>query len=182
MVGCFLFHRRNGLHVPLFIARSGEVFIRQPDRWRDWACGGRSARVSATHPASCPATPAVVVVDRVHGEVVALPGADCLEDSPAAARSVVPVSPAVSPAVRSASRLLMVQTPAATTATPVQSSRAIGTGQSAFQRRDDRFASRKMRNSKTRSPFRLHWSGRPQAGAWQTASILWPSGSSTNAP
>src|SRR5215216_17306 len=107
MVGCFLFHRRNGLHVSLFIARSGEAFMRHPDRWRDWGCAGHSARVSATRPASCPVTPAVVVVDRVRGGVVARPGADCPEGSPAAARSVVPVSPAVSPAVRSASRLLV---------------------------------------------------------------------------
>ena len=105
MVGWFLFHRRNGLHASLFIARSGEAFIR-PSRiggriGRAW---GRSARVSATHPASCPATPAVVAAGRVHGSVAAPPGEDCPEDSPAAARSVVPVSPAVSPAVRSASR------------------------------------------------------------------------------
>src|SRR5215204_1393778 len=103
MVGCFLFHRRNGLHVSLFIARSGEVFIQHPDLWRDWACGGRSVRVSATRPASCPATPAVVVVDRVHGGVVAPLDADCPEGSPAAARSVVPVAPASSQTVRYAS-------------------------------------------------------------------------------
>src|SRR5215213_8700978 len=109
MVGCFLFHRRNGLHVPLFTARSGEVFIRHPDRWRGWACGGRSVRVSAARRASCPATPAVVLVHRAHGAVVALPDEGCREGFPAAARSVVPVSPAVSPAVRSASRLLKFQ-------------------------------------------------------------------------
>jgi len=40
MVGWFLFHWRNGLHASLFIARSGEIFIRHPDRWRDWDCGG----------------------------------------------------------------------------------------------------------------------------------------------
>ena len=105
MVGCFLFHLRNGLHASLFIARSGEAFIRHPDRWRDWECGGRSARVSATHPASPRATPAVVVADPVHGVVVAPPGEDFPEDSPAVAQSVVPVSPVVSPAVQSASRL-----------------------------------------------------------------------------
>jgi hypothetical protein len=106
MVGWFLFHWRNGLHASLFIARSGGAFMWSSDRWRDWECGGRSGRVSVTHPASCPATPAVVVVDRVHGVVVAPPGEDYPEDSPAAARLVVLVSPAVSPAVRSASRLL----------------------------------------------------------------------------
>jgi hypothetical protein len=47
----------------------------------------------------------VVKAGRVLGMVVARPGEDYPEDSPAAARSVVPVSPAVSPAVRSASRL-----------------------------------------------------------------------------
>src|SRR5215218_10011701 len=105
MVGCFLFHRRNGLHVPLFIARSGEMVIPTLGRWRDWECGGRSVHVSAARLASCPATPAVVVADPVHGVVVAPPGADCREDSRAAARSVVPVSPGVSPAVQSASHL-----------------------------------------------------------------------------
>src|SRR6266508_690692 len=105
MVGCFLFHWRNGLHASLFIARSGGAFIRSSDRWRDWACGGRSARVSVTHPASCPATPAVVVDGPVHGVAVAPPGEDYPEGFPAAVRLVVPVSPVVSPAVRSASRL-----------------------------------------------------------------------------
>src|SRR5205085_366197 len=105
MVGCFLFHWRNGLHVSLFIARSGEIFIRHPDRWRDWACGGRSARVSVARPASCPATPAVAAVDPALAMGVARPGEDYPEDFPTAARLVVPVSPAVSPAVRSASRL-----------------------------------------------------------------------------
>ena len=109
MVGWFLFHRRNGLHASLFIARSDGAFIWSSDRWRDWECWGRSARVSVTRPASCPATPAVVVADRVHGGVVAPPGADYPEDSPAAALSVVPASPAVSPAGRSASRLLKYQ-------------------------------------------------------------------------
>ncbi len=64
---------------------------------------GRSARALATHPASCPVAPAVVAVDRVRGSVVASPDEDCPEDSPAAARSVVPVSPAVSRAAQSAS-------------------------------------------------------------------------------
>jgi hypothetical protein len=41
--------------------------------------------------------------------VVAPPGEDYPEDSPAAALSVVPASPAVSPAGRSASRLLKYQ-------------------------------------------------------------------------
>jgi len=109
MVGWFLFHLHNGLHAPLFIARSGETLIRHPDRWQDWECGACSARGSVTHPASCLAAPAVVVVDPVHGMVVAPPGEDYPEDSPAAALSVVPASPAVSPAGRSASRLLKYQ-------------------------------------------------------------------------
>src|SRR5947207_7022179 len=109
MVGWFLFHWRNGLHASIFIARSGEAFIRPPDRWRGWECSGRLARVSVTRPASCPATPAVVVVGPVRGVVVAPPGEDYPEDSPVAARLAVLVSPAVSPAVRSASRLLKFQ-------------------------------------------------------------------------
>src|SRR5207248_5632555 len=116
-VGWFLFHWRNGLHASIFIARSGEAIIRPPDRWRDWGCSGRSARVSVTHPASCPATPAVVVGDRVHGAVVAHPGEECPAGSPVAARVAVPVSPAVSPASRPASRLLNDSTPAASAVT-----------------------------------------------------------------
>src|SRR5262245_30780943 len=106
MPGWFLFHWRNGLHAPLFIARSGETFMRPPDRWRDWGCGGRSARVPAAHPASCPATPAVVAADPVHGAVVGPPDGGSRVGPPVAARLVVLASPAVSPAVRSASHLL----------------------------------------------------------------------------
>ena len=49
------------LRVQASVSSSGH-----PDRWRDWACAGRSVRASATRPASCPATPAVVVAGRVH--------------------------------------------------------------------------------------------------------------------
>jgi len=100
MVGWFLFHWRNGLHASLFIARSGGAFMYPPDRWRDLGSWGCSARASATHPASCPAAPAVVMAHPVHGRAVESPDWDCPEDSPAAVQSVVLVSPAVSPAVQ----------------------------------------------------------------------------------
>src|SRR2546423_11910887 len=93
MVGCFLFHWHNGLHVSLFIARSGEIFIRHPDRWRDWACGGRSARVSVTRPASCPATPAVAAVDPALAMGVGRPGEGYPEGFPTAAPLGVPAAP-----------------------------------------------------------------------------------------
>ena len=44
-----------------------------PDRWRDLGSWGCSARASATHPASCPAAPAVVMAHPVHGRVVEAP-------------------------------------------------------------------------------------------------------------
>jgi hypothetical protein len=183
MVGCFLFHRRNGLHVSLFIARSCVAFMRSSDRWRDWECGGRSARVSVTHPASCPAIPVVVVVGRARAMVAGLPGEDCPEGSPAAARSVVPVSPAVSPAVQSASRLpkFQLQEQQRRYRREVPARPANGTDQSVSQRSGIRFAARKrqIKNVELRSDSigtELY------AGAWQTASMLWPSGSSTNAP
>jgi len=100
MVGRFLFHWRNGLHATLFIARSGAGIIRHSCPWRDWGSWGCSARASVTHPASCPATPAVVMVHPVRGRVVGSLDWDCPEDSPAAVQSVVRASPAVSPAVQ----------------------------------------------------------------------------------
>ena len=83
-----------------------EAFMAGPIGGGIGGAWGRWARASVTHPASCPATPAVVVVHRVRVMGAGLPGEDSPEGSPAAARSVVPASPAVSPAVQSASRLL----------------------------------------------------------------------------
>jgi hypothetical protein len=100
MVGWFLFHWRNGLHASLFIARSGGAFMCPPDRWRDLGSWGCLARASVTHPASYPATPAVVMAHPVHGLGVESPDWDCPEDSPAAVQSAVLASPAVSPAVQ----------------------------------------------------------------------------------
>src|SRR3954462_12297802 len=97
MVGWFLFHWRNGLHVSLFIARSDDGY---PSRWRGLGRWGCSAPASVIHPASCPATPAVVRVHPVHGLAGGTPVSDYTEDAPAAVQSVVPGSPAVSPAVK----------------------------------------------------------------------------------
>jgi hypothetical protein len=154
MVGRFLFHWRNGLHSTLFIARSGD----------------------GVHPAALSVAGFGVVGlfgPRVGNSSGVLPGNSCGCDGSPGSRTGGGISglglpggfssggsvgcPGVAGGISGGSIGITspesrVDTPSTATTTPARSSR------------------------------RRLAEGTNYAGAWQTASILWPSGSSTKAP
>ena len=125
---------------------------RAADRWRDLGWWGCSVRASVTHPASCPAIPAVVMVHPVHELVV--------ESRIGIARRFSCGGSVGCPGVAGgiSGGSIGITSPEVSTAGATTATRA------RFPRDP------KMEPAGTVSR------------AWQTASMLWPSGSSTNAP
>ena len=162
---CFLFRWRNGLNAQLFIAHSGDASNSElkislmPGRSLDWGWRAHSARAPAVRQASCPAIPAAAMARRVHASAAAPLGWDYPADIRAAARLACPVSPAVFRAVRLASTI--------TEPTPRCSRRNLGGT---------------FHPGAPVTPVRQSPRCTSHPGVWQTASMLWPSGSSTNAP
>jgi hypothetical protein len=150
-----------------------------PDRWRDWAYGGHRARAPAARQASCQATPAAAAVGPAHALAGALPDEGCPEAPPGAARSVVPASVGVFPAVLSAShRNLMVL---ADIRLRAGYRRSLVAGAVVTHVRLRTFNSGVDNGSEgVRFPRHalMEPAGTCYAGVWQTASMLWPSGSS----